>query len=489
VARLSISRILHRLADAEPDRVVAVAVTDDDERTLTARGLDRRSSTYARELVARGVGRDDLVAVCLPNGLEMLVVCAAVWKVGATPQPVARALPADDRAAVVRAARTAVTVGFAVDGTPTLPEGYRPDPGADDGPLADAWARSWKAPTSSGSTGTPKVVLSTAPALLDPGQPVADFLPRRATQLVSAPLTGSAAFTYAFRGLLTGHTLVLLPRFEEGAWLDAVERHRVTWTLLSPTTMHRLLRVPPARRDVRRLTSLESVLHLGAPCPPRLKEEFMTWLGAERVVEVYAGSESNGLTMIRGDEWLRRRGSVGRPIAGTQVRVLRPDGTAAAPDEPGAVWMRRGDRPTYRYLGAPGRRTADGWDTLGDVGHLDADGYLWITGREDDVIVRGGERIHPVEVERVLERHPAVRSAVAYGVPDEEHGQRVEAVVDVAEAQVHPTALLEHAARGLDPARRPTVVHVVRTPVRDDAGKVRRRDLPGRAASAAHDAG
>ncbi|MFP3712641.1 AMP-binding protein [Puerhibacterium sp. TATVAM-FAB25] len=463
------------MAHADPDRVVAVM----GPHILTADALERASNRYARELLARGVHRNDLVTVSLPNGFEMLIVCVAIWKAGATPQPVSRGLTPDEQRAVVATAHPALTIGLAVDGVPVLTQGHAPGADLDDSTLPDAWARSWKAPTSSGSTGRPKVVVATAPALLDPDAPVAAFLPLRGTQLVSGPLTHSAPFTYAFRGLLTGHRLVLLPRFDEHAWLDAVERHRVTWSLVVPTMMHRLLRLPETERGADRLESLETLLHLGAPCPPELKRRFLAWVGADRVVEVYAGSESNGLTMIRGDEWLRRPGSVGRPIGGTQIRVQRADGTEAEPGEAGLVWMRRGDSSTYRYLGAPTRRTHDGWDTLGDVGHLDADGYLWITDRDDDVIIRGGEKVYPVEVERVLEQHPSVRSAVAFGVPDDVHGQRIEAVVDIGDADVDAETLRAFAATVLDRPRRPARVRIVREPVRDDAGKVRRRSFAG----------
>ncbi|MFD7025615.1 AMP-binding protein, partial [Promicromonospora sukumoe] len=428
----SISRIVSRLAEADPDRVVAVAVGGeaavggpggpgaDGDALLTAAGLDAAGDRYARELLRRGVRRDDLVTVALPNGLEMLAACVGVWRAGATPQPVSRGLTPGERAAVVAAARPAAVIGFEADGVPSLPDGFGlrgpgPVSRADDPPLPDAWARSWKAPTSSGSTGRPKVVLSTAPARMDPERPVAEFLPLGATQLVAGPLTHSATFTYAFRGLLTGHRLVILPRFEERAVLDAIERHGVTWALLVPTMLHRLLRLPAAERDPARVRTLETVLHLGSPCAPALKRAVLDWLGPERVVEVYAGSESNGLTMIRGDEWLRRPGSVGRPVGGTRVRVLRDDGSEAAPGETGQVWLHRGPDPAYRYLGAAGRRRADGWDTLGDLGRLDADGWLWVTDRADDVIVRGGEKVYPVEVERVLEEHPAVRGALAFG--------------------------------------------------------------------------
>lgn len=486
--RRSISRVLRDLAAAEPARVVVVA---GDER-LTAGALDRMSERWARELLRRGVRRDDLVSLALPDGVELVVVCAAVWKVGATPQPVPPGVGPAERAAVVAAARPALTVGFAVPGVPALPAGSVPDDAADDAPpLPDAWARSWKAPTSSGSTGTPKVVVAAAPALLDPTRPVAPFLPLAATQLVSGPLAHAAAFTYGFRGLLTGHRLVLLPRFDPRAWLDAVERHRVTWALLPPAAVHRLLRLPPAVRDPARLTSLATLLHLGAPCPPALKDRLLDWLGDERVVEVYAGAESNGLTTIRGDEWRTRRGSVGRPVGGTELRVVRADGTPAAAGEAGVVWMRRGDAPTYRYLGATSRRTADGWDTLGDVGHVDADGYLWVTDRLADAVVRDGVTVHPAEVERVLEEHPAVRAAVVFGVPAAGGGTRLEAVVDVGDAPVDvrrsAADVRRFAAARLDAVRRPDVVHVTRAPLRDDAGKVRRRAVAERWAGVRHD--
>ncbi len=483
MARRSISRIVSELAEADPDRVVAVVATEAGERRLTARALDAASNRYARRLLEHGVRRDDLVTVCLPNGLVMIVVCVAIWKAGATPQPVSRGLTPAERADVVAVARPAAVVGFAADGIPSLAAGDalgEPDrdpawlDGFDTGPLPDTFARSWKAPTSSGSTGRPKVVLATAPALLDPERPVAEFLPLRATQLVSGPLTHSATFTYAFRGLLTGHMLVILPRFEERAALAAIERYAVTWALLVPTMLHRLMRLPPAERDVARLHTLETVLHMGSPCAPALKRAVLDWLGPERVVEVYAGSESNGLTMIRGDEWLARRGSVGRPIGGTQVRVLRENGSDAMPGETGEIWMRRGAEPAYQYVGAPGRRRPDGWDTLGDLGHLDADGWLWLVDRADDVIMRGGEKVYPVEVERVLEEHPAVRGALAFGVPDDELGQRVEAVADVDGDHVTEEDLRVFAAARLDAVRRPARVQVVHQPVRDDAGKARR---------------
>jgi len=239
--------------------------------------------------------------------------------------------------------------------------------------------------------------------------------------------------------------------------------------------MHRLLRLPEAERSAADLSSLETVVHLGAPCAPGLKRRFLEWVGPERVVEVYAGSESNGVLTIRGDDWLEHPGSVGRPTDGTRVAVRSPAGVDLPPGEVGHVWLHRGGDPTYRYLGGRSARTAEGWDTLGDLGHLDADGYLVVVDRADDVILRGGVNVHPAEVERVLESHPAVRSAVAFGVADDDLGQRIEAVVDVDGAAVDPDDVVAWARDRLDASRRPASVRVVHDPVRGDTGKTRRR--------------
>ncbi|NQX28499.1 AMP-binding protein [Microbacteriaceae bacterium VKM Ac-2854] len=468
--RRSISRILSSLAEIDPDRVVVVA----DDESLTAQELDRRSNRLARGYRELGVQRDDLVLVALRNSAEYVIVCAAIWKAGATPQPVSPDLHADEADEIERLAGPSLVIGRPSTRVPAVPAGWRPDDFLSDERLDDAWAQCWKAPTSSGSTGRPKVVLAAGPALLDDARAVAPFLPMAAVQLVSGPLGHSATFTYAFRGLMTGHCLIILPRFDERRVLTAIAEHRVSWALLVPTMIHRLLRLPPAEREGADLSSLRTVLHMGAPIAAEDKRGLIDWVGAETVVEVYAGSESNGLTMIRGDEWLAHPGSVGRPIGGTSVRILRADGGEAAPGEPGRIWLHREGGPSYRYLGGESRRTDDGWDTLGDLGFVDDGGYLFVLDRAGDLILRGGVNVYPADVERILEAHPAVRSAVAYGVPDAELGQAVEAVVDVAEERVSADRILDETRDRLGPERRIRSLRIVHAPLRNDAGKLRR---------------
>ncbi|MFI8593426.1 AMP-binding protein [Microbacterium sp. NPDC078428] len=467
--RQSISSIIADRARAAPNDVVVV----DERGGLTASDLDDSATRLAHALRGRGVETDDLVTISLPNGRDFVIATVAVWKAGATPQPVSTRLTDAERAAVEEVSGPAAAIGLRPQDRST-PWFVSVDAPVVAEPLPDLAASSWKAPTTSGSTGRPKVVKANAPALLDPTTPVADFLPLRATQLVAGPMTHSATFTYAFRGLLTGHRLVILPRFDERGWLDAVEEHAVTWGLIVPTMMHRLLRLPEAERHPDRVRSIESLLHMGAPCSIPLKRAFLEWVGAERVVEVYAGSESNGLTMIGGDEWLTREGSVGRAVGGTEIRIRAADGDTVPIGTTGTVWMRRGPRPAYEYVGATSRRDPEGWDTLGDVGRLDDDGYLYLLDRLDDVINRGGEKIYPVEIERVMEQHPAVRGALAFGLPDPALGERVAAVADVAGAQIGADELLAWSRERLG-ARAPASIVVVDEPVRDDAGKASRR--------------
>ncbi|MET1037120.1 MAG: AMP-binding protein [Aeromicrobium sp.] len=455
---MSIGRAIAHLADESPH---AVAVRCGDE-VLTRRQLDRLSNRVAHAWSDR-VGLDDLVTIALPNGIDFVLACCATWKLGATPQPLSPRLGPGERRAMLELAAPALVVDGPVD------------PADDDSPLPDLAASSWKAPTSSGSTGRPKIVRATAPAMIDPGGRIAPFVPRAAVQMVAGPLFHAAPFVYAMRGLMTGHELVILPRFDAEAALDAIERHRVTWTMLVPTMMHRIWRLGDDARASYDVSSLESVLHLGARCAPWLKRAWIDWLGADRVVEVYAGTEAQGLAMITGAEWLDRPGSVGRGISGSTFQVVRPDGSVCAAGELGEIVMRRDGPATYSYVGAEAD-VRDGWHTLGDAGRMDADGFLFVDDRLDDVIVTGGVKVQPADVEAVLDEHPAVRSSVVVPRPDDALGQAVHAVIDVAgtpdDGLMGQLAAWTRAR--LDPEKLPRTWSLCRTELRDDTGKVRR---------------
>ena len=166
--------------------------------------------------------------------------------------------------------------------------------------------------------------------------------------------------------------------------------------------------------------------HLAAPCPPWLKEEWINWLGAETIWELYGGTEAQAATIITGAEWMAHRGSVGK-VNVNQFKVLRADGTEADPGEVGEVFMRPSDDEnvrTYRYVGAEARRIEGGWESLGDMGAIDADGYLYLSDRQTDMILAGGANIYPAEIEAALDEHPRVRSCAVIGLPDDDLGNR-----------------------------------------------------------------
>ena len=205
---------------------------------------------------------------------------------------------------------------------------------------------------------------------------------------------------------------------------------------LVPTMMKRIWRLPEEVRDSYDLTSLVYVWHLAEPCPPWLKEVWIDWLGPDRVFELYAGTEAQAATIITGTEWLAHRGSVGRPTPGT-VMICDGNGNELAAGQEGEVWLRTvRERPTYRYIGASARRREGGWESLGDVGWLDEDNYLYLGDRLEDMILTGGANVYPAEVEAALQEHPDIRSVAVIGLPDDDLGSIVHAIVEADPGEV-----------------------------------------------------
>ena len=250
------------------------------------------------------------------------------------------------------------------------------------------------------------------------------------------------------------------------------------WVSFVPTMLLRIWRLPEAERTRYDVSSLVRVVSSGAPCPAWLMRELIGWLGADRVFEAYGGTERIGGTLISGREWLAHPGSVGRPTGGRQIRILDEQGRELPPGEIGEVFMMPpgGRGSTYRYIGADARATSDGWETLGDLGYVDADGFLYLVDRRTDLIVTGGANVYPAEVEAALEAHPRVRSCAVIGLPDPDLGQRVHAIVE-AEPPLGDAELREHLAQHLARGKHPRSFEYVDTPLRDEAGKVRRSAL------------
>jgi bile acid-coenzyme A ligase len=472
MATMSIGAAIHWLAEQEPDRV---AITH-EQRCITRRELDLRSNRLARAYEAHGVERDSFVTIALPNGIEFYEACVAAWKLGATPQPISAKLPRLERKAIIELCQPALVVGAQAEDVPqvqSLPQGFIPPPGLSDAPLPDRIATCWKAPTSGGSTGRPKIIVAKQPGSTDPERSA-----MKLTQLVPGPLYHNGPFIFSMNSLFAGGTLVVMSRFDAEEALSLIERHRVQYVMLVPTMMHRIWRLGEPLRSRYDLSSLERILHLGAPCPAWLKEAFITWLGPERVFELYAGTEAQGLTTISGNEWLDHRGSVGRAQSGSEIKILDSEGNELQARRVGEVYMRPPGGPgsTYRYIGAE-PRSRDGWESLGDMGYLDEDGYLYLADRQTDMILSGGANIYPAEVEAAIDAHPLVRSSAAIGLPDDDLGQGVHAIVDIADCELDAEALRAHLYDHLARYKIPRTFEFVREPLRDDAGKVRRSAL------------
>ncbi len=469
---ISYAALFRSHADRQPD---APALTIVGGPTRSWRWLVDESTRTARHLLEVGVDTGDMVTIAFPNGEAFVTTMVACWMVGAIPQPVSSKLPGRELEEIVALADSSVVAGVDSDragGRASLPADFVPDPSTDASALPDAISPAWKAPTSGGSTGRPKLIVAGTPSTVDPDAKPAFSIPG-GTIVMPGPLYHNGPFVWSVEQLRTGGHLVVLPRFDALETLGAVEDHAAETLYLVPTMMQRIWKLDAADRDRFDLTSLQRIWHLAAPCPPWLKEEWIRWMGPERIYELYAGTEAQAATVITGADWLTHRGSVGRPTAG-EIKIVRADGSDADANEPGEVFMRppEGAR-TYRYVGAETTRTDDGWETLGDMGWVDGDGFLYLGDRKKDMILAGGANIYPAEVEAAIDRHPAVASCAVIGLPDEDLGERIHAIVH-ASGPLDADTLRAHLADELVRYKIPRTFEFVDEPVRDDAGKVRR---------------
>ncbi len=450
---------------------------------MTYGELDARSNQLAQLFRARGLKQGDGVVVLLPNRVETLLVYWGVQRAGLfyTPistqfQPAEIAYILNDsdarvfitvksqlqrlRALLVGAkanqplgiAAPSVSHGFLLDGdlldgdlldedgTAAAAPGFRnlsaemasqPDtPIADDAEGADMLY-------SSGTTGQPKGV-RTAGVGNPLGTLSALFRRRLAwhgmdnstVYLSTAPLYHSAPLRYSTMTMRLGGTAIVMERFDAEAALAAIERHHITHSQWVPTMLARLLRLPEATKQRYDLRSHRFAVHAAAPCPIPVKEAMLQWWGP-MLYEYYSGTEGNGQTVIGPEDWLQHKGSVGRPIHGI-LHICNEHGRECAAGETGTVYFEAGS--TFEYYKDPDKtaraRNAAGWSTLGDIGHVDAGGFLYLTDRASFMIISGGVNIYPQEVENVLMLHPMVQDVAVFGVPDAEFGEQVKAAVE-----------------------------------------------------------
>ena len=472
---LSYGRALTNKAAEEPD---AIAFVHEGKETSFAK-LDALSNQRARAFAGMDVGEGDFVTLALPNGLEFVESLFACWKLGATPQPVSARLPLNERQAIIELADPKLVVGVAPE---DHPERATRLPGLDastedSGPLPDRLSKFRMAICSGGSTGRPKVVVDHIPGQIDPELPF-QGQPPGASILVPGPLYHSGPLINCLTVLLGGGKVVAMTRFDAEEALELIASHRLDLAIFVPTMLLRFWKLPEEVRAAADLTSLRRVVSSSASLPDWLQREWIEWIGPERVWEAYGGSERIGGTLISGTEWLKKPGSVGCATEGRKLRVLDPELNELGPGEIGDVYFMPPGGPgsTYHYLGAEPRRTPDGWETLGDMGYLDDDDFLFLVDRRTDLIISGGANIYPAEVEGAIEAHPAVRSCAVIGLPDEDLGAIVHAIVD-AVTPVDDTGMRAHLEDRLVRYKVPRSFEFVNEILKDDSGKVRRRAL------------
>ena len=290
---------------------------------------------------------------------------------------------------------------------------------------------------SSGTTGQPKGILRPLPEF-NPADPLPIMAGIKVlfgfregmTYLSPAPLYHSAPQASVAAGLRLGATSVIMEHFDAKQFLDLVERYRVTHSQMVPTMFSRLLKLPEDVRKAADVSSLEAIVHAAAPCPVPVKEQMIEWWGPI-ILEYYAATEGNGFTWCDSKEWLAHKGTVGRKLVG-EILILDEDGNECPTGTPGTIWFK--GSTNFEYFNAPDKtaasRTPDGdTSTVGDVGYLDQDGYLYLTDRKTYMIISGGVNIYPQETENLLITHPKVMDAAVIGVPNDDLGEEVKAVV------------------------------------------------------------
>lgn len=426
-ALMSFGRRLALLADLHPDQPAIIFVRrDGQERRLSWRALERASNQLARLLAAQGADQRSTIVVGLPNSPEHYIATFAVWKLGALPLALRSAMPDRERDAVLDLAQPAVVIAdWSGTSYPTLgPADLSRAQAYDEGPLPDRISDPGKALASGGSTGRPKIIVTPGPWARAPGTPHAVLAAlgfgMGQMQLVCAPLYHNAPFVTSYHGLFDDHTLVLMERFDAAQAVELIERYRIAALYLPPILMQRIAVLPcVGNRD---FSSIQAVMSTAAPVPIWLKRFWIDLVGAPAVTEIFGSTEAYGFTVIRGDEWLACPGSVGRPIV-TELRILDDTGKDLSPGEVGEIFMRRNPPIAgAHYLGAPpATSTPDGFVSVGDLGWVDQEGYLFIADRRVDMINSGGANVYPAEVEAALSEHPAVGDVAG----DRRAGRRV----------------------------------------------------------------
>ncbi len=497
-----------KIAQKQPERA---ALVDPDGAVLSAGELLAASNRLVGGLRDAGVGKGEVVATVLPNGAPMVEVYLAAMQAGFYLVPINTHLTGSEIAYILQDSGAQVLVGSeryadslsaAVEeiGFPESArfaagqiQGFRNyaelSQGQSDGLPADRAAGQVMNYTS-GTTGRPKGIRRP----LSPYDPdmvfsaFAMFLTRFGIQaeddnvhLVGSPLYHTAVMMFMGCSLHFGHRIILMDKWTAEGCLAAVDRYRPTTTHMVPTQFHRLLALPAEVKEKYTLSSWRQVIHAAAPCPVEVKRRMLEWWGPV-IYEYYAASEGGG-TLVTPQQWLQYPGTVGRAWPSSEVRVLDESGADCPVGTPGTVYMKMSgmDFEYHKDKAKTDANRRDGFFTVGDIGYLNEDGYLFLCDRKIDMIISGGANIYPAEIEAALLSHPQVADAAVFGVPNEDWGEEVKAVIEPTDGAVPGAALAEEIiafCQGrLARYKCPRSVDFIEAMPRDPNGKLYKRKL------------
>ena len=420
--------------------------------SLTYAGLEARSNQAARLYRACGLKRGDVIAIFLENSLDFLPLCWGAQRAGLIYTCISTKLTADEASYIVKDCGATLlvagaTLGAVAQNLPAIPHRY--SVGGDIlgfEPIETALAKHAPSPIpdqspgrdmlySSGTTGRPKGVIGPLPeGAIDQPNPLTDLVgmlfafASDMVYLSPAPLYHAAPLRYCMSVHKFGGTVIVMEKFDAETYLQLVEKHRVTHSQVVPTMFVKMLKLPDDVRSRHDVSSLRVVIHAAAPCPVEVKDRMIDWFG-ERIFEYYSATEGAGLAAISPREWLQKRGSVGKSLLG-EIRIVDDDGALLPAGREGRIYFHGG--PPVSYHNAPDKTAevqGEHGATFGDIGYVDADGYLFLTDRASYMIISGGVNVYPQETENVLIMHPKVADVAVIGVPSDELGEEVKAVV------------------------------------------------------------
>ncbi len=498
------------LSKTHPDKTAYLMAATGE--TISFKQLDERSNQCAQLLRGMGLGPGDCIAIYMENHPRFLELCWAAQRSGLYYTAISSRLTAPEVEYIVKdcgaqvfltsrdkgdvaaalaeplsGLRGRLMLGGAAPGYEHYEERVAEQPSE---PVPDEQEGSDML-YSSGTTGRPKGVklaltgkpAGTPPALLLLLQGLYQAS-EQSVYLSPAPLYHAAPLRFTMNMLRLGSTCVIMESFDAQRSLELIEQHRVTHSQWVPSMFVRMVKLPERERARFDLSSLQVAIHAAAPCPIAVKEQMIDWWGPV-LHEYYAGTEGNGFTAINSEEWLAHKGSVGRPLVGT-VHILDEDGKELPVGEEGSIYFEGGGQ--FEYHNDPEKTRAShneqGWSTLGDVGRVDEEGYLYLTDRKAHMIISGGVNIYPQETENVLVTHPKVADVAVIGVPNEDFGEEVKAVVqpiDMADAGPElERELIEYAQAKLSKLKVPRSIDFEADLPRHATGKLYKRLLKDR---------